>query len=161
MCTLSLSTYPFVKKKKRLWFFWLCYEYTEGKAIILSGFPAVSDHVTSCQRTASHSKLHTQKRMICIRAPCEVSVVISAVSLSFIMKGYSYAAPGRRVCVCVYLCACWLCSQVRAGEFGSGAGLSGSQLKWLGGLFSRSEFIRLPARRLSVPEEAPRSSSLS
>lgn len=88
-------------------------------------------------------------------------MVISAISLSFIVKGDSFAAPGRRVCVRVYLCAHWLCSQVRAGEFGSRAGLSGSQLKWLGGLFSRSEFIRLPARRLSVPEEAPRSSSLS
>lgn len=87
-------------------------------------------------------------------------MVISAVSLSFIMKGCSFAAPGPCASSCLHVC-----SQVRAGEFGSGATGPVSQdltaLKWFGGLFSRSEFIRLPARRLSVPEEAPRSSSLS
>lgn len=126
-CPLILSSKTREKKRCLPWLF---YEYTEGKAIILSDFPAVSDHVTSCQHTASHSKLHTQERLICIRAPCEVSVAISEVSLSFIVKGCSVC-----VCVslCVYTCARRMRSQVRAGEFGSGAAGPVSQdLCWSG-----------------------------
>lgn len=78
-----------------------CVEYTEGRGIILSGSPAVFHHITSCQHMVSLSKLYTEGGMICLRAPCKVSVVISAVFLSFIKKkGYRFA-----VCCSLPVCA--------------------------------------------------------
>lgn len=107
----NVSAYPLVKKEERataaltvLWIYWRRSHHSVRSSRCFWPCNLLPAHGSPLQTP------HTRERMICIRAPCEVSLVISAVSVSFIVKGDRFFLCSRPAFVFVSTCVQTVCA---------------------------------------------------
>lgn len=145
--THTLSTYPFIKKKNThwlllsvLWIYWRKSHHSVRFSCCFWPYNLLPAHVFPFQTPHRGKNDLSKGSMQGFSGHQYCFIVFYYERLQF------YCALPVCVCLCLHACTVYsMCSQVKRGEFGCSATWPVSwdlYLKWFGGIFSRSEFIR-------------------